>query len=192
MGESAVIGELPTQLEVNGNWWDIRTDTQDVLKILQAFGDPELEEEEKLYVCLYILYKDFEEMPQSDYEAAYKAASEFLDCGMKSTKKEQPSPRTMDWEQDAPILFPAINAVAGREVRSIPHLHWWTFMGYFMEIRDGVFAQVLALRSKKAKGKKLEKWEREFWNANKDLCVLKPRLSKEEQEERDRINEMFS
>lgn len=188
-----MIGELPTQLEVNGNWWDIRTDTQDVLKILQAFGDPELEEEEKLYVCLYILYKDFEDMPQSDYEAAYKAAAEFLDCGMKSDKKQgKPSPRTMDWEQDAPILFPAINAVAGREVRSLPYLHWWTFMGYFMEIREGVFAQVMALRSKKARGKKLEKWEQEFWAANKDICVLAPRLTKEEQEERDRINKMFS
>ena len=160
---------------------------------MQAFNDPELEEEEKLYVCLYILYRDFEDMPQSDYEAAYKAAAEFLDCGMKSDKKQgKPSPRTMDWEQDAPILFPAINAVAGREVRSLPYLHWWTFMGYFMEIRDGVFAQVMALRSKKARGKKLEKWEQEFWAANKDICVLAPRLTKEEQEERDRINKMFS
>lgn len=187
-----MIGELPTRLDVNGKSYAIRTDMKDVLKILQAFGDPELKDEEKVYICLVILYRDFDEMPQSDYEAAYKAAAEFIDCGLHSgTDKGRPTPRTMDWEQDAPILFPAINRVAGCEVRSIPHLHWWTFMGYFMEIHDGTFAQVMALRSKKAKGKKLEKWEREFWGANKDLCVLKVKRSAEEQAEIDRLNKLL-
>ena len=64
-------------------------------------------------------------------------------------------------------------------------------MGYFMEIREGVFSQVLSLRQKKQKHKKLEKWEQEFWGSNKDLCVLKPRLSKEEKEERDRLNALL-
>lgn len=187
-----MIGKLPTRLEVNGTSYAIRTDMQDVMKILQAFNDPELENEEKVYICLFILYRDFDKMPQSDYGAAYEAAIKFMDCGIQAgASKQKPSARTMDWEQDAPLIFPAINKVAGCEVRSIPHLHWWTFMGYFMEIQDGVFAQVLALRNKKTKGKKLEKWEREFWAANKDLCVLKPKLSKEEQEEIERLNRLL-
>ena len=169
-----MIGELPARLDVNGKSYAIRTDMKDVLKILQAFGDPELKDEEKVYICLVILYRDFDEMPQSDYEAAYKAAAEFIDCGLHSgADKGRPTPRTMDWEQDAPILFPAINRVAGCEVRNIPHLHWWTFMGYFMEIHDGTFAQVMALRSKKAKGKKLEKWEREYYDENRELIDFK-------------------
>lgn len=184
-----MIGELPRSLEVNGHRYAIRTDTKAVLDILRAFGDPELSNEEKVYVCLYILYEDFDDMPQTDYEAAYQAAIGFLDCGLAA--KDGPTPRTMDWEQDAPILFPAINRVAGREVRSAKYLHWWTFMGYFMEIREGIFAEVLALRSKKAHGKKLEKWEREFWQKNKDICVLKPKLTAEEQAEKDRLNELL-
>lgn len=187
-----MIGELPTRLEVNGKSYAIRTNMRDVLKILQAFGDPELENEEKVYICLFILYRDFDEMPQDDYAAAYQAAMDFIDCGLKTgASKGRPPVRTMDWEQDAPLLFPAINKVAWREVRSLPYLHWWTFMGYYMEINDGIFAQVMSLRSKKAKGKKLEKWEREFWAANKDICVLKEKLSKEEQEEIDRLNKML-
>lgn len=188
-----MIGELPTQLQVNGTSYAIRTDMQDILKILQAFTDPELENEEKVYICLFIIYRDFDKMPQSDYSAAYQAAADFMDCGVHTGgTKDRPSVRTMDWEQDAPLIFPAINKVAGCEVRSIPHLHWWTFMGYFMEIHDGVFAQVMSLRAKKAKGKKLEKWEREFWAANKDLCVLKVKRSKEEQEEIDRLNKLLN
>ena len=97
----------------------------------------------------------------------------------------------MDWEQDEAIMFPAINKVAGFETRSAEYIHWWTFMGYYMEISEGVFSNVLNLRMKKAKGKKLEKWEREFWNSNRDICTLKTKLSSEEQAEKDRINALL-
>ena len=97
----------------------------------------------------------------------------------------------MDWEQDEAILFPAINKVAGFEVRTAKHLHWWTFMGYYMEISDGVFSSVLNLRMKKAKGKKLEKAEREYWSANKDICNLRPKLTAAEQAEKDRLNALL-
>lgn len=179
-----MIWELPTSLTVNGADWEIRTDFRDILKILVAFEDPELEPEEKEYVCLYILYVDFDQIPKDSYTAAYKAALQFIDNGMEG---ESGAPRTMDWEQDAKILFPAVNHVAGFEVRSAEYLHWWTFTGYFMEIKDSVYANVLGLRQKKAKGKKLEKWEREFWNSNRRICVLSTKLTEEEQAEKDRL-----
>jgi hypothetical protein len=97
----------------------------------------------------------------------------------------------MDWEQDEKILFAAVNKTAGFETRAVEYLHWWTFMGYFMEISDGIFSQVLGLRNKKAKGKKFEKWESEFWSANKSLCVLKEKLTAEEQAKKDKLNKML-
>jgi hypothetical protein len=60
-----------------------------------------------------------------------------------------------------------------------------------MEIRNSVYATVLNLRQKKAKGKKLEKHEKEFWNANKKLCVLQTKLTKEEKEEKARLLAML-
>ena len=50
----------------------------------------------------------------------------------------------MDWDQDAPLIVPAINKVLGGEVRAMPYLHWWTFVGAYMEIGEGVFSSVLA------------------------------------------------
>lgn len=108
-----MIGELPTRLDVNGKSYAIRTDMQDVLKILQAFNDPELENEEKVYICLFILYRDFDQMPQDDYSAAYKAAVEFMDCGIHNGGQNRPSVRTMDWEQDAPLIFPPSTRLQG-------------------------------------------------------------------------------
>ena len=184
-----MIGQLPRELEVNGHMYAIRTDFRDVLNILCAFSDPELEDGEKVYTCLYILFEDFDSIPEDDLEAAFTAALSFIDNGAKP--EEQKSPRVMDWEQDENIMFPAINKVAGCEVRSAEYIHWWTFIGFYMEISEGVFSNVLSLRMKKAKGKKLEKWEQEFWNANKGACVLAPKLTAEEQATKDRLNALL-
>lgn len=184
-----MIGELPKSVCVNGVYHSIRSDFRDILKILCAFNDPELENSEKVYICLFILYEDFDEIPDTDYEAAFKAAIQFIDHGTDSNGPK--SPRVMDWEQDEGIMFPAINKVAGFETRAADYLHWWTFIGYYMEISEGVFSNVLSLRLKKAKGKKLEKWEREYWSANKSICVLKPKLTAEEQAKKDRLNALL-
>lgn len=50
-----MIGELPKSLSVNNVNYNIRSDFRDILKIVCAFNDPELENEEKIYVCLFIL-----------------------------------------------------------------------------------------------------------------------------------------
>lgn len=185
-----MIGELPKSLVVNSVEHPIRTDFRDILKIVCAFNDPELSAEEKIYICLFILYEDFETLQQSEYEEAYKSAVQFID---RSSKDEKPhnSPAIMDWEQDEAVMFPAINKVAGFETRSAEYIHWWTFLGYYMEISEGVFSNVLSLRLKKAKKKKLEKWEREYWNANKDICVIRPKLTAEEQEKKDKLNALL-
>lgn len=179
---------LPEALTVGDSEWEIRTDYRDILNIISAFDDPNLEPKEQAYVCLLILYKDFDNMPESLYSEAFEAAMAFIDNG-KETKKH--SPRTLDWEQDAPLLFPAVNKVAGFEVRAVQYMHWWTFMGLFMEIQEGVFSTVLSLRSKKAQNKKLEKWEREWWNNNLEICKLKQRYSDDELEEQKRLKALL-
>lgn len=184
-----MIGELPKELNVNGVTFAIRTDFRDILKIVCAFEDAELEDREKIFVCLFILFEEFEKIPEKDYEAAFHAALSFIDHGAKEEKVK--SPRIMDWQQDEGILFPAINKIAGFETRASNYIHWWTFLGYFMEITDGVFAQVLSIRSKKAKHKPLDKWEREFWNKNKTLCVLKPKLTEEEKAAKNRLSALL-
>lgn len=177
---------LPNKLKVNGKEYFIRTNKEDILKIIEAFNDPELEDKEKIFVCLYILYRDFDSIPQDDYDAAFVAAMDFIDCGIKSENKRS-APVTMDWNQDAPLLYPAINKVARFETRNVRYMHWWTFMGYYMTIEDGLFSTILRIRSKKASHKKLEKWEEEFYNSNKDLCVIKKKLSAEEQAAKEKL-----
>lgn len=173
--------KLPTSLEIGGVGFSIRTDFRDILTILQAYNDPDLPDDAKHIVMLQILYEDFEKITDENVYEAIQKGIEFIDQGRKDDHQKPP---IMDWEYDSDIIVPAINKVAGCEVRALPYLHWWTFLGYYMEIGEGLFSNVINIRHKKMKGEKLEKWEKEFERDNKDLIVLKKQVSEEEKEVR--------
>ena len=50
---------------------------------------------------------------------------------------------------------------------------------------------VLNIRQKKAKGKKLEKYEQEYYRENKNLIDFKAKYTDEEQAEIDRLNKLL-
>ena len=116
---------------------------------------------------------------------AVEKANDFLDCGSRWDKT--PKPRMMDWEQDAGIIIPAVNAVAGQDIRLDPDIHWWTFFGWYMSIGDGLFATVLRIRGKKAKGKPLDKWEEEFYRENRQIIDLHTEETDEIRKEKENI-----
>lgn len=176
---------LPTSLTVGGKEYTIRSDYRAVLDIFSAFNDPEFENADKNQALVEILYPEYHSIPSRDIKEAIEKGVEFLDCGLKGDST--PKPRTMDWEKDAPIIIPAINKVAEKEVRSVKYMHWWTFFGLYMEIGDCLFSQVLGIRQKKAQGKKLEQWEREWYRENKAICDLE---HKEKQKIIDEINKL--
>ena len=181
-----MIGALPISLEVEGKQYEINSDFRVALLIFQAYSDTELTPQEKCTVCLKCLYK---ELPPNTEEALNKAVW-FLDGGDMPKSKQAPK-KIMDWEQDQAIIFPAINKVAGYETRTPnKYLHWWSFLGMFGEIGEGLYSQVMNIRSKMAKGKKLDKTDKEFYNDHKELIDLKRKLTPEEQEELEFINNL--
>lgn len=183
-----MLGVLPQTLNINGRAYKIRSDYRDILQIIAAFGDKELSDEEKAYVCLKRLFVAMESIPKSDYQDAYEAAITFIGCHISDRK---PSPKVVNWEKDEQLIFPAINKVAGMEVRAVPYMHWWTFLGYFQSIdREDIWGFILTIRQKRAKGKKLEKYEKDFLNANRDICEVEFREEKATTE--DNLAKMFN
>jgi len=181
-----MLGLLPKTLNVGGTEYKIRSDYRDIFRIVSAFNDPELSDREKVYVCLKQVYLDFEKIPKHFYETAYETAVSFIECNMPD---DRPSPKLINWEKDEQLVFPAVNKVAGYEVRSVPYLHWWTFLGYFQGIdRDDTWGFILGIRQKRAKLKKLEKHEQEFYNANRILCdVNKPKTREDSYNDLEKI-----
>lgn len=184
-----MIGQLPTTITVNGKELHIETDFRTALLVLVACNDVELSDREKVYVMVDALV-GFENLEREDVEEAIKKCSWFMDGG-KDYSKAINKPKLMDWEQDEQIIFSAINRVAGKEVRTESYLHWWSFLGYFNEIQEGLFSNVLNIRQKKAKHKQLEKWEQDFYKDNKDLIDFKTIYTEAEKEEIRKINERF-
>lgn len=170
---------LPESLAVGGNEYRIRTDFRDIINILESMTDPELDDNARALVFFAILFLD--PVPAQDMQEAYAKGVEFINAGIEDDGK--PAPTLMDWEQDAPLIIPAINKVAGTEIRALPHVHWWTFMAWYMEIGESTFSNVINIRQKKSKGRKLEDYEREYYRENRKLIDLTPKMTEEEKQE---------
>ncbi len=186
-----MIGTLPEALTVGSKDYSIRTDYRNVLQVFEAFQDPELSQEEKWIVAIYLLFEDFTcaddvlQVTQAEFDLsqAMKQISRFVSAG-------QPEKSIVDlpvysWSQDEQMIFSAVNKVAGKETRELEYLHWWTFLGYFNEVGEGTFSYIVGIRHKLNNGKKLEKHEKEFLSHNKELVLMKKPKTKEEQEQED-------
>ena len=185
-----VLGQLPKSLNVNGTEYEIRSDFRNILTIFEAFDDDSLTNEDKAYVLLTRIYIDLDKIPKKDFTAAYEAAVKFIEGGTVSKGKKTPY-RLFNWIKDEQMIFPAVNKVAGCEVRLVDYMHWWTFLGYFGNVdKDDLWSFVLSIRQKRAKGKKLETWEREFLNANRELCSIESTVSAKTAE--NALAEMFN
>lgn len=170
---------LPKTLEVNGKEYKIRWHTEAALDTITALSDPNLSDRDKALAVIGIIYEGV--IPRKDQEEAIKQAYWFLDGGDVSKPKK--SPRVIDWEKDFPLICAPVNRVLGFDIRQDPqHLHWWTFLSAYMEIGgDCLFAQIVNIRDKKARGKKLEKYEKEWADNNAELIRITVKESKEEE-----------
>lgn len=175
-----MIYDLPTSVEIGGEEYKIRSDYRAILDILTALNDPELSDAEKFYVAMDIFYTDYDNIPVDCQEEALKKCFWFIGGGKEDDGKK-PGPRLMDWEQDFPLIVAPVNRVLGWEVRSAEYLHWWTFLSAYMEIGGNcTFNMVVGIRDKQARGKPLDKSEKEWLRRNRDLVDFKRKYTEAE------------
>lgn len=162
---------MPTTIKLRDEEFKIRQDGdyRMVLDCFNALNDVELSEQERLISCLIIFYNDINSLADltkfSDVTDAVQQMFDFFNCGQKQIGM-QSNYKLIDWNDDANIICSAINNVARTEIRALPYLHWWTFMGYYLAVGDSVLSTIVSIRHKIVKGKKLEKYEQEFRREN--------------------------
>ncbi|HIZ49135.1 MAG TPA: hypothetical protein H9810_10470, partial [Candidatus Gemmiger excrementavium] len=92
-------------------------------------------------------------------------------------------PELVHWDTDVQLIAPAVDKVLGYSCRRCEYLHWWDFIGAFQNIGEGLFASVVNIRSKRARGSKLDKAEAAFARENADLIgATVGRMTAEEEE----------
>lgn len=176
---------LPISVTVGEKVYNIREkgDYRVVLDMIAALNDKELSDNERLISSLIVFYEDFENVDDVlycvDTPTLYQEMLKFIEAGDNSGHKA--NHKLIDWEQDEQLITAAINPIAHEEIRLIPYLHWWTFIGYYMSIGECSLSYVVGIREKMYKGKKLEKDEREFMHNNPNYFTFIN--SREEQED---------
>ena len=170
--------KLPTALTVGGEERAIRTDYRVALDIFLALTDPDLDDYNKAAEMLEILYVD--EIPPELWQEAVDVGMWFLNGGEKEKQTKQP--KLVDWEQDFNIIAAPISQIVGKDIRGMDYFHWWSFLAAYSNIGDCFFAHVVAIRDKKAKGKKLDKPDREFYQRNREQIDIQKKLTSAEEE----------
>ncbi len=177
------IWQLPRGTVIGGEYYEIHADYRDILEIFAYWEDPDLPDFLRWKIALALFYEG--EIP----EAHQREAMEYLAYFVRGGQMESPrlGPRILDWQQDAQAIVADVNKVAGQEIRSMPFLHWWTFLSWFYGIGEGQLSAVLSIREKLRRGTKLEKWEISFYRENKERIDLKRRYSQVELYEQAKI-----
>lgn len=177
---------LPESAEIGGVNYQLNTDFRDILEIMQYLNDPDRPEYLRWRIAVALFYEG--DVPDECQQEAMEYLADFIACGEKGTK---PGPRLLDWEQDAQAIVTDVNKVAGMEIRALQHLHWWTFLSWFQAIGEGQLSTIVSIRDKLRRGKKLDKWEQEYYRKNKARIDLRKRYSAEELAEQERLKKLL-
>ena len=174
---------LPKSINMGGKSYTFASDYRDILEIIGYLNDFTRPEYLRWQIATGLFYD--ETIPDQHLNEAMKYMAEFISYGESEGK---PGPKLMDWKQDAHFIIGDINKVAGREIREAKYLHWWTFLSYFYGIGEGQFSTIVSIRSKKSSGKKLEKWEEEFYRRNREKVDFKKQKTDEDAAIQDYFN----
>lgn len=168
-----LVDNLVDKIEVDGTIYEIDTDFRNCLKIIIAWEDDYLTNEEKVYITLDRL---FGQIPEN-VEMAFKKSILFLNLGEESDEKDTKSrKRLYSFKQDSKYIFSGVDRATGGKLSSGVKYHWWLFITAFMEMpQDCFFSNIINLREKKYSGK-LSKEERTYWKKNRDILELEENI----------------
>jgi hypothetical protein len=167
--------ELPIEYSIGETIYNItnKGDYRMVLDCFKVLDDTSMDRQDRILSCLFIFYNNFtrlEDIAKLDENTITELITymfNFMNCGDDNNSQGlQSNHKLIDWEKDSTLICSAVNKVAQTEIRSVPYIHWWTFMGYYLAIGECSFSEIVSIRSKIAKGQKLEKYEQKFKREN--------------------------
>lgn len=173
--------QLPVQVKLGNQLFDLHTDYRDILEIFSYLEDPDLPEPVRWRIAMALFYE--QPVPPENWQEALEYLVFFINCGAA----EQPGPKLLDWDHDAAAILAGVNKAAGQEIRALSNVHWWSFLSWFHAMEPGQLSTLISIRDKLHRGKPLEPWQKEFYRANRHAVQLPVRRSCREQQERDRL-----
>lgn len=171
--------ELPTEIVVEECPYHIRNrgDYRVILDIFSVLEDEELEQKERIISALIIFYEEFNDVDDvlscPFLEELTKQMYNFFNGDKANADKIKEHKKLIDWDGDSALICAAVNKVSGKEIRSEPYIHWWTFLSYYMSVGESILSTVVGIRDKIVNSKRLEKWEQEYRRENPQYFIWK-------------------
>jgi len=178
--------QLPTEANFSGVKYRHKSDYRQILRIFDILSDESRPELYRWYLALVYFYED--PIPKTLEGEAMAYLSSFLTCGDGG----RPGPKLLDWQTDAPEIIADVNAVAGREIRAMEYLHWWSFLSFFMAIGEGRLSALVSIRDKLRRGKKLDPWEQEYYRRDPQKLRLHPQPTVADTAEKARLESLLA
>lgn len=187
--------ELPISVEICGKEYDIREKCEHriILAVIEALTDKKENQNFNLHCAMRIFFENCDDLPDplyafSEEEKAVctecaNVINEIINCGKKNSggTEDENEKKIMDWKHDYPIIAPPVSRVLGYSVRDKNnYTHWYDYIGAMKEVGDCYWTNILNIRSKLNKGKKLENHEIEFYKNNKDDILIDSSLSQKD------------
>ena len=134
--------KFPTKINVNNKVLRINSDFRNCIKIIEAFEDDELFDEEKYLILIKRLYID--EVKEEDLEQAIIKGIKFLDLGEENENNEENVKRLYSFSKDDSYIYTGIRQSHNIDLNSIEYLHWWNFVYLFL-YRSRLYVQSTCL-----------------------------------------------
>lgn len=172
--------KFPTKINVNNKMLRINSDFRNCIKIIEAFEDDDLFDEEKYLILIRRLYID--EVKEEDLEQAIIKGIKFLDLGEENENNEENVKRLYSFSKDDSYIYTGIRQSHNIDLNSIEYLHWWNFVYLFLDIgQDCMFNQLVYYRKRKNEGK-LTKDEKKVYISMRKILDLDYEEENEENE----------
>ena len=182
-----LVDGLPKAILIDDKDYKINADYQSAIRIINAFEDKNLLDQEKAYILIELLYK---EQPHN-IEMAVKKGIQFLDCGDANNNEGggQNEGRRYSFKHDEKYIFAGVNKVLNSRLSKGEFVHWWEFVMAFMELpEDCLMSRIIYFRTQYAKGK-LSREEKLLYVKNKSIFQLPEELDNEEEALKDKFME---
>ena len=179
--------KFPTKIKVNNKILNINSDFRNCIKIIEAFEDEDLLDEEKYLILIKRLYID--EVEDEDLQEAIIKGIKFLDLGEENKNNEENVKRLYSFTKDDNYIYTGIRQSHNIDLNSIEYLHWWNFVYLFLDIgQDCMFNQLVYYRKRKNEGK-LTKEERKVYISMRKILDLN---YEEDDDENDEFMQMLN
>lgn len=173
--------KFPTKINVNNKILSINSDFRNCIKIIEAFEDDDLLDDEKYLILIKRLYVD--EIEDEDLQEAIIKGIKFLDLGEENEDSEENVKRLYSFTKDDNYIYTGIRQSHNIDLNSIEYLHWWNFVYLFLDIgQDCMFNQLVYYRKRKNEGK-LTKEERKVYISMRKILDLDYEEDNEEDDE---------